>query len=481
MGNTIPRVLDSVSTLETDFLLPQEFLNGFVSTGEESAVLSIHINDLPEEILLKIFSYFSAPELCRRIIPVCTAWRRIGYDPSLWTSLKFGSGWAATRGVKADTIKHLIQLSPRLKIFEYYSNASISLIIKQLAKYCHSLQILELQCKPLTFKTVEALVTNCPNIRQLSLYKIEGTDHTKYLPLANLKHLQALELSGCEWADDDFMLAMSANCTKLEYLNLQSLCHFDESLSVFLSNCIQTLRTLKLCIYDISDVTFQKISQCTFLERLTIDLAVNITDAAFIQFQNLKHLQSITLSRLWHISPGTCEAVFGHPSMKNLQDVELDNARAVDDIVIKSLVQNASNLRVLSLEGCACVSDDALYAVVAWSKNLVYLNLERMTGLHGHFLVGIDAMLPLLRVLRVDSCSAIDRTFLENISSTKKRGSKLSVFTEYSHSYKDMETSFMRYPATHQARFQVDFNIMNVKRVFPSELSSYVTRKSIWS
>uniref|UniRef100_A0A2P2IC47 F-box/LRR-repeat protein 12-like n=1 Tax=Hirondellea gigas TaxID=1518452 RepID=A0A2P2IC47_9CRUS len=480
MGNTTSQLTRIVGDKAADFTLPPDFFEGACYPQCSVQIIEISINSLPVEILLYIFSHFTVPEISRYILPVCTKWYNVGSDKSLWKSLKFGSGWAATKNFSASTIRRLIQQSPNLKTFEYHSNNYIARIIQTLAKYCPQLQTLEIQSKALTYRTVESLVINCPLITQLSLYRIEGNDYTKYMPLANLKNLRALEFSGCDWAVDELMLAMAKNCTKLQYLNLQSLSFLsDKSLSVLLSNSKGTLKTIMLCLWEITDKSFEQVAECTNLERLTIVPAVNISNSCFLKFQNLKRLETLTLSRLWSVSPSVCSAVFGHPNLKNLRDVDLVFADAVDNTVIKSLVQNALNLSVLSLERCTLITDDGMYSVVAWCKKLVYLNLEGMQGIHGTFLLGIDSTLPLLRVLRVDHCYMLEPAILKKILVRKKK-SKLSVFTEVSHVYNEMESSLMRYPATHQARFQVNFGLLNVKNPGPFELSSYVFRKSIW-
>jgi len=49
----------------------------------------IHINQLPDELLIKIFSYMTARTLCHCVLPVCRLWYKLGNDPVLWTWLDF--------------------------------------------------------------------------------------------------------------------------------------------------------------------------------------------------------------------------------------------------------------------------------------------------------------------------------------------------------------------------------------------------------
>lgn len=50
---------------------------------------SLHINCLPDEIILKIFSYLSARTISKTVLPVCKKWYKLGNDPVLWKKLEF--------------------------------------------------------------------------------------------------------------------------------------------------------------------------------------------------------------------------------------------------------------------------------------------------------------------------------------------------------------------------------------------------------
>jgi hypothetical protein len=47
------------------------------------------LNDLPEEILLKILSYFGPENLCLIIAKVCEKWNVLAKDKILWKTLSY--------------------------------------------------------------------------------------------------------------------------------------------------------------------------------------------------------------------------------------------------------------------------------------------------------------------------------------------------------------------------------------------------------
>jgi hypothetical protein len=47
------------------------------------------LNDLPEEIILKILSHFGPEELCLIIAKVCEKWNVLAKDMTLWNTLSY--------------------------------------------------------------------------------------------------------------------------------------------------------------------------------------------------------------------------------------------------------------------------------------------------------------------------------------------------------------------------------------------------------
>jgi hypothetical protein len=58
----------------------------------EPSVMAIEptsLNDLPEEIILKIFSHFGPQVLCLIIAKVCKKWNVLAKDMTLWKALSY--------------------------------------------------------------------------------------------------------------------------------------------------------------------------------------------------------------------------------------------------------------------------------------------------------------------------------------------------------------------------------------------------------
>ena len=50
---------------------------------------TMSLNDLPDEVLLKIFSHFGLEDLCLIIAKVCERWNILAKDVVLWKNLSY--------------------------------------------------------------------------------------------------------------------------------------------------------------------------------------------------------------------------------------------------------------------------------------------------------------------------------------------------------------------------------------------------------
>jgi hypothetical protein len=60
--------------------------------SSEPSVMAVEprsINDLPDEILLKILSYFKPEDLCLIIAEVCERWNALSKDMIIWKELSY--------------------------------------------------------------------------------------------------------------------------------------------------------------------------------------------------------------------------------------------------------------------------------------------------------------------------------------------------------------------------------------------------------
>jgi len=80
-------VFDQLQMVST--LLPYKKRKNVCSEPSVIASQLRSINDLPDEIILKIFSYFEPEDLCLNTAKVCKRWNVLAKDVVLWKRLSY--------------------------------------------------------------------------------------------------------------------------------------------------------------------------------------------------------------------------------------------------------------------------------------------------------------------------------------------------------------------------------------------------------
>jgi hypothetical protein len=61
------------------------------------------INDIPNEIMLKILSYVGPEDLCRTVAKVCERWNALAKDVTLWNTLSYSCD-------RTSVIRHVVKV-----------------------------------------------------------------------------------------------------------------------------------------------------------------------------------------------------------------------------------------------------------------------------------------------------------------------------------------------------------------------------------
>ncbi|XP_063908679.1 uncharacterized protein LOC135126582 [Zophobas morio] len=98
-----------------------------------------HINSLPNEILLYIFSFLHIEDLYFNVRPVCTRWHAIAMMSSAWTNV------SASRNIPTHIVKRWIQSSPLIKRFKISNRNDADVIVENVAKYSALLESITIE------------------------------------------------------------------------------------------------------------------------------------------------------------------------------------------------------------------------------------------------------------------------------------------------------------------------------------------------
>lgn len=389
--------------------------NGHVTTT--SSLGECHINNLPCELLLYIFSFLSVCELCISVAPVCTAWRDLAKDPSLWTHLVF----SFQHCVEGERVRRLLEGSPLLLSLELQNREDSGDLLQQVAASCTKLRELTVKfCDGLTEDTFKLLMENCPDILYLNIEGSYVYGSKSYHMMAGLHQLRYLNLSHCQALDNSGLITIAKQCQSLEYLDIDGITDIHDYAVVCmtkeLSHC---LKNLFLDGEHLTDAAYQSLQACTKLEKLGVSFCEQMTDKGLSGVSGLKYLTWLKLRKGSQLTPEGLTSLFFNGRLPLLAYVNLGECCLMDDNVLKALSRSCPRLVHLVLHWCWEVTDVGISAVIAACPRLRVLGLVGVVQLTGTAFVDLPSALPDLRILDLEQCNSVDDTILQRIVARK--------------------------------------------------------------
>ncbi|KAK3875943.1 hypothetical protein Pcinc_019219 [Petrolisthes cinctipes] len=368
-----------------------------------------HVNKLPSEVLLHVFSFLSVEEVCRSVAPVCRAWRDLAADPSLWTYLTFHYS------VTDEQVKEIVSRAPRLLHLSLVGYQDGNVILTQVADTCPRLRHLTLRfCGNVTEEALAAMTEGCPDLRHLNLEGSQMSSELCYIKIAGLTHLTHLNLSHCHCLDDPGLLAIATRCCHLQYLDIDGITGIHDSSVVGLVQLrASNLHSLLLDGDNLSDKSFQALGVCKQLECLGISFCENMTDMGLKGLHSLTRLTWLKLRKGTQLRPQALCKFIQNGGLSYLTYLNLGECTLLDDSVMAALGYYCPTLLCLELNWCWDVTDAGLDLLVAGCPLLHMLVLVGVVQLTGNNLQNLIAILPNLNVLDLEQCSDIDDASLK--------------------------------------------------------------------
>ena len=185
--------------------------------SKEKEAINSNIFDLPDEIMLKIFSYFNPTELCRYVAPVCVTWLAYARDSTLWEEISE----------------------------KEFKDVSSELLVKVITSWCSLLRILDLKGRTdMTYSDFKAIFESCPQIENLSFaFCDQITDDILKLLPNYCSNLKFINFEGCKVSDSSliYLFGKPIHGLNLSHCNMIS----DEGL-IFIANNFQKLTVLDI-------------------------------------------------------------------------------------------------------------------------------------------------------------------------------------------------------------------------------------------
>lgn len=313
----------------------------------------VGINDLPNEILIYIFSMIDLESLLA-VAKVCLRWRELCLTPCVWDNTRLIVCMKNYVKINESIVPFVSKYLKHVKLqyFKLYSHVRASLI-----NYCPNLTHLEISISQVDSCIFDDL-GNWPNLKFLSFRNsiiVHSGEHNNgnivyHLPFDKLRSLETLVLSNFALTHNS--LYSMIQCKNLVSINMEKMKNIPaDFLESLLRNKYLTLRALHIYGDTLNDDIMHHISNCMVLQVLHIMTCKTLFDSSLRHLYRLKHLQSLKL-RHGYFSTNALLSYFSHNTFQYLTYLSLSRCFHVTMQVAKAIKLCAPNLKELSFYLC---------------------------------------------------------------------------------------------------------------------------------
>lgn len=322
-------------------------------TDVQLNINTLTINDLPNEILIYIFSMIDFESLLS-VAKVCVRWQQLCLTPCVWDNTRLivcmKNYVQISKSIVPFVAKYLKNV--KLQYFKLYSQVRASLV-----SYCPNITHLEISISQVDSCIFDDL-GHWPNLKFLSFRNsliVQNSENANgnfvyHLPFEKLKYLETLILS-------NFALTPSSLYSMLQCVNLVSI-NMEKMKNIpadFLESLLRikqsTLRALHIYGDTLNDDIVWHISNCRVLQVLHIMTCKTLFDSSLLHLYRLKNLNSLKL-RHGFFSTSALLAYFSNNKFQHLTYLSLSRCIHVTMQVAKAIKTSAPNLQELSFYLC---------------------------------------------------------------------------------------------------------------------------------
>ena len=246
------------------------------------------INQLSDEVLVKIFGYCSSNDLFARIALVNKRFERLSKDRTLLKEIYLRASAGREPQLSKYTYDALISFGDFVSTLKIHKRSDVEYLIEIALKHCQNLKQLEIRDCTIRNNCVIHIIENGKCLEQLNFkgstfvyeHEIETPDEEIVGHLPNLKSLELLYVD----YNDEILVTLANNCHNLTYLCVVDRnYHISESvLLTFLLHNQHSLQSLSLGVElnieetffqgDVVEHFFELLGDCQNLEFLKLSM-----------------------------------------------------------------------------------------------------------------------------------------------------------------------------------------------------------------
>ena len=214
--------MDNSVFSECTSLFPDETLENLTArcdSNNASVAESLFLY-IPDELVVKIFSYLNTEQLCRNASPVCRKWRQIAKEPTLWRAVDF----RCRPELESLSLLWVLRKTPLLRKLVLRGRTNITHAeVAILSEMCPLLSDIDFGfCDNLGSDMIHTLVENCKQLRKLNVEGCDKIDHNCIKCLSKCKKLSCLNFSHC-FLQDESLVHLAENLSQIVSINLDGI------------------------------------------------------------------------------------------------------------------------------------------------------------------------------------------------------------------------------------------------------------------
>ncbi|PNF39133.1 hypothetical protein B7P43_G01363 [Cryptotermes secundus] len=383
-----------------------------------------HFTDLPDELLLIIFSNLSIEDLAMSVQHVNSHWKNVSQDDSLWEYQTFSPGCK----MSDEEISRHLRNMPALRSF-CPSRGTNTKVVDTLCKYCRDIRHIYFgYSHKLRNSTLHQILKKFPHIEKLVIPLPKETDQLYFADLvAQFQKLTTLSFtSHCvSTVSNGVLRAIADGCPSLQCLDLGFGIFQNQDVEYFLEKKGQQL--LSFCYRGyMSNVAHRFLTECANLEYLIYEHCNDDLPGTDIHcLSNLSQMRNLTLIAIKEGQTRNVSTIFKNESMSKLITLCLYNSNDFDGSSLTVILKNCPQLQRLTVEDCALT--DYGFQYIGNCKNLQFLDTAGCSLITDKSMEYVGAGCPNLSHLRVADCYKLTNKGTEYVCSGCQKLKYLSI------------------------------------------------------
>lgn len=360
-----------------------------------------HVNELPVELVLRVFSYLDNEE--DRWAFMTTQWR--------WFNIAVDALWYRPGINSAEQVDLLCQTlrahSPQADYAAMIRRVNLSTVAKSVNDYvldsftrCHQIERFVIsEAENVTDEGVCVVLQANPNIQSIDVSMISSLTDRVLEELANsCPGVQGIYATHCVGFTDEGVAHIAAKCPALKRAKFGGCRLLSETgLGMLVDGCRYIMEL------DIS---------CCGAGTSMGSISDSMVKSALEKLRNLREIrlgsnEDLT-AQAFDLKPGT--------TLESLRLVDLTSCPGITDEAIAKLIQLAPRLHNIVLAKCISLTDRSLALIAQLGHSLHYLHIGHCSQVTDRGIAAIAQNCPRLQYIDVANCNRISNRTLQELS-----------------------------------------------------------------